>query len=121
MVTGDPVPPRSPSHALNDREEQEITIQVGHTKHDEVRGVPMKQILTEILKSVKLATSQADRMVWNHDQTSSRALGTAFEHAVCKAGMTDSTFPDRCRTSARRLTTAGTEFKHQIREKPTPP
>ena len=66
-----------------------ITVRAGYAKNGEARRVPMNQLLTDILKSVKLANNQGDRVFCNRAGTSYRSFRSAFERAVRKAEIVD--------------------------------
>jgi integrase len=87
-----------------------ITVRAGYVKNGEARSVPMNQLLTDILKSVKLANSRGDRLFCNRDGTPYRSFRSAFERAVRKAGITNFTFHDLRHTFASRLVMAGVDL-----------
>jgi integrase len=87
-----------------------ITVRAGYAKNDEARSVPMNQLLTGILKSVKLANNQSDKVFCNRDGAPHRSFRSAFEHAVRKAEITDFTFHDLRHTFASRLVMAGVDL-----------
>lgn len=64
-----------------------IAVRAGYTKNDEARSVPINQLLTEILKSVKLANRLIGRISCNRDGAPYRSIPSAFEHAVRKVGI----------------------------------
>ena len=86
-----------------------ITVRAGYAKNGEARSMPMNQLLTDILKSVKLANNQGDRGFCNRDGTLYRSFRSAFERAVRKAGIPDFTFHDLRHAFASRLVTAGVD------------
>jgi hypothetical protein len=43
-----------------------ITVRAGCAKNGTARSMPMNQLLTDILKSVKLANYQSDKAFCNH-------------------------------------------------------
>ena len=87
-----------------------ITVRAGYAKNGEARRVPMNQLLTDILKSVKLANNQGDRVFCNRDGTSYRSFRSAFERAVRKAAIVDCTFHDLRHMFASRLVMAGVDL-----------
>jgi integrase len=87
-----------------------ITVRAGYAKNGEARRVPMNQLLTDILKSVKLANNQGDRVFCNRDGTSYRSFRSAFERAVRKAEIVDFTFHDLRHMFASRLVMAGVDL-----------
>ena len=87
-----------------------ITVRAGYAKNGEARSVPMNQLLTATLKSVKLANNQADRVFCNREGTPYRSFRSAFERAVRKAEIKDFTFHDLRHTFASRLVMAGVDL-----------
>jgi integrase len=87
-----------------------ITVRAGYAKNGEARTVPMKQLLTDILKSVKLANKQGDRVFWSRDGTPYRSFRSVFGRAVRKAEIVDFTFRDFRHTFASRLVMAGVDL-----------
>jgi integrase len=87
-----------------------ITVRASYAKNGEARRVPMNQLLTDILKSVKLANNQYERVFCTRDGTPYRSFRSAFERAVQKAGTADFTFHDLRHTFASRLVTAGVDL-----------
>ena len=49
-----------------------ITVRASHVKNGEPHSVPMNQLLTDTLKSVKLADNQGDRVFCNREGMSHR-------------------------------------------------
>ena len=87
-----------------------ITVRAGYAKNGEARSVPINQLLTDILKSVKLANNQYERVFCTRDGTPYRSFRTAFERAVRKAGIADFTFHDLRHTFASRVVMAGVDL-----------
>jgi integrase len=87
-----------------------ISVRAGYAKNGEARSVPMNQLLTDILKSVKLANYQGDRVFCNREGTPYRSFRSAFERAVRKAEVKDLTFHDLRHTFASRLVMAGVDL-----------
>jgi integrase len=87
-----------------------ITVRAGYAKNGEARRVPMNQLLTDILKSVKLANSEYGRVFCTRDGMPYRSFRSAFERAVRKAGIADFTFHDLRHTFASRLVMAGVDL-----------
>jgi hypothetical protein len=87
-----------------------ITVRAGYAKNGEARCVPMNQLLTDILKSVKLANNQGDRPFCNRDGTSYGSFRSAFERALRKAEIVDFTFHDLRQMFESRLVMAGVDL-----------
>jgi integrase len=87
-----------------------ITVRAGYAKNGEARSVPMNQLLTDTLKSVKLAHNQGDWVFCNRDGMPYRSFRSAFERAVRKAEVKDFTFHDLRHTFASRLVMAGVDL-----------
>jgi integrase len=87
-----------------------ITVRGGYAKNGEARRVPMNQLLTETLKSVKLANYQGDRVFCNCEGTPDCSFRSAFEQAVRKAEIKDFTFHDLRHTFVSRLVIAGVDL-----------
>jgi len=87
-----------------------ITVRAGYAKNGEARSVPMNQLLTDTLKSVKLANYQGDKVFCNREGTPYRSFRSAFERAVQKAEIKDFTFHDLRHTFASRLVMAGVDL-----------
>ena len=87
-----------------------ITVRAGYAKNGEARSVPMNQLLTDTLKSVKLANNQSDRVFCNRDGVPYRSFRSVFERAVRKAEVKDFTFHDLRHTFASRLVMAGVDL-----------
>jgi integrase len=51
-----------------------MTVRAGHAKNGEARSVPTNQLLTDTLKSVKLANYQGDRVFCNRRGTPYRSF-----------------------------------------------
>ena len=83
-----------------------ITVRAGYAKNGEARSVPMNQLLTDILKSVKLANNRGDRVFCNRDGTPYRSFRSAVERAVRKAEIADFTYHDLRHTFASCLVMA---------------
>ena len=71
-----------------------ITVRAGYAKNGEARSVPMNQLLTDMLKSVKLANYSSDRVFCNREGTPYPSFRSAFERSVRKAEVVDFTFHD---------------------------
>ncbi len=56
-----------------------ITVCAGYAKYGEAHSLPMNHLLTDILKSVRLANYQGDRGFCNRDGTPYRSFRSAFE------------------------------------------
>jgi integrase len=87
-----------------------ITVRADYAKNGEARSVPMNQLLTDTLKSVKLANYQGERVFCNREGTPYRSFRSAFERAVRKAEIKDFTFHDLRHTFASRLVMAGVDL-----------
>jgi integrase len=72
--------------------------------------VGISELLTDTLKSVKLANYQGDRVFCNHEGTPYRSFRSAFERAVRKAEIKGFTFHDLRHTFASRLVMAGVDL-----------
>jgi integrase len=59
-----------------------ITVRAGYAKNGEARSVPMNQLLTGTLKSVRLANYQGDKVFCNREGAPYRSFRSAFERAV---------------------------------------
>ena len=70
----------------------------------------MNQLLTDILKSVKLAANQGDRVFCNRDGTPYYSFRSAFERALRKTGIAEYTFHDLRHMFASRLVMAGVDL-----------
>ena len=64
-----------------------ITVRAGYAKNGDARGVPMNELLTETLKSVKLANDQYEWVFDRREGMAYRSCRTAFERAVRRAGI----------------------------------
>ena len=62
-----------------------ITVRASYAKDWEARSVPMNQLLTAALKSVKLAHNWGGRVFCNREGTLYHLFRSAFERAVRKA------------------------------------
>jgi integrase len=87
-----------------------ITVRAGYAKNGGARHVPMNQLLTDTLKSVKLANYQVDRVFCNREGVPYRSFRSAFERAVRKVEIVDFTFHDLRHTFASRLVMAGVDL-----------
>jgi integrase len=87
-----------------------ITVRAGYAKNGEARSVPMNQLLTDILKSVKLANDKGDQVFCSREGTPYRSFRSAFERAVRKAEIKDFAFHDLRHTFASRLVMAGVDL-----------
>jgi integrase len=87
-----------------------VTVQAGYAKNGESRSVPMNQVLTAIMKAVKLQGAEGERVFCSRQGTPYRSFRTAFERAVRKAGIQDFTFHDLRHTFASRLVMLGVDL-----------
>jgi integrase len=87
-----------------------LTVRTGSGTNGEARSVPMNQLLTETLKSVKLANYQGDRVFCNREGTPDCSFRSAFERAVRKAEIKDVRFHDLRHTFVSRLVMAGVDL-----------
>jgi hypothetical protein len=71
-----------------------ITLRAGSAKDSEAPSSPMKQLLTGILKSVKLVNYQGEKVFCNCEGMPYRSFGSAFERAVRKVGIVGVTVHD---------------------------
>jgi hypothetical protein len=71
-----------------------LTVRAGSAKNGEAPSSPMKQLLTGILKSVKLVNYQDEKVLCNREGMPYRSFGSAFERAVRKAGIVGFTVHD---------------------------
>jgi len=78
-----------------------------HGAHD---YVGTSELLTDTLKSVKLANNQGDRVFCNRDGMPYRSCCSVFERAVRKAEVKDFTVHDLRHTFASRLVMAGVDL-----------
>jgi len=86
-----------------------ITVQAAYAKNGESRSVPMNDVLTTTLKAVRM--NAPDNAVFcNCKGAPYRSFRSAFERAVCKAGLEDFTFHDLRHTFASRLVMAGVDL-----------
>jgi len=86
-----------------------ITVRAAYAKNGESRGVPMNDVLTMALKEVRM-NAPGDVVFCNYKGTPYRSFRSAFERAVCKAGLEDFTFHDLRHTFASRLVMAGVDL-----------
>jgi integrase len=70
----------------------------------------MNQLLTDTLKSAKLANNQGDRIFSTRRGVPYRSSRSAFERAVRKVEIKDFTFHDLRHTFASRLVMAGVDL-----------
>jgi hypothetical protein len=70
------------------------TVCASSAKIGEARSVPMNQLLTDILKSVKLANYQGDKDFCDRDGTPYRSCRSALVRAVRKMEIADFTCRD---------------------------
>jgi integrase len=87
-----------------------MTVRAGYAKNGEARSVPTNQLLTDTLKSVKLANYQGDRFFCNRRGTPYRSFRSIFERAVHNAEIMDFTFHDLRHTFASRLVMVGVDL-----------
>jgi integrase len=87
-----------------------VTVRAGYVKNGESRSVPMNQVLTAIVKAVKLGGNEGEQVFCNRQGKPYRSFRTAFERAVRKAGVQDFTFHDLRHTFASRLVMAGVDL-----------
>jgi integrase len=87
-----------------------VTVRAGYAKNGEARSVPMNQVLTDTLKTVKLQEIEGERVFCNRHGQPYSSFRTAFERAVRQAGIADFTFHDLRHTFASRLVMAGIDL-----------
>lgn len=87
-----------------------VTVRAGYAKNGEARSVPMNQVLTATLKTVKLQRVEGEEVFCNRQGTPYRSFRTAFERAVRQADIADFTFHDLRHTFASRLVMAGVDL-----------
>jgi integrase len=92
-----------------DRRHRLIRVDAGYVKKQEVRSVPMNEVLTQTLQDSTL--SQPTGPVFrNRTGQPYRDPDSAFDTAVRRAGITDFTFHDLRHTFASRLVMAGVDL-----------
>jgi integrase len=88
---------------------QLMTVQAAYAKNGESRSVPMNVVLTATLKAIRMNTAAESPVFCNRQGTPYRSFRTAFEQAVCQAGLKNFTFHDLRHTFASRLVMAGVD------------
>lgn len=81
-------------------------MRAGYAKNGDARSVPMNELLTDMLKSVKLRNCQSEWVFCSREETLYCSFRSAFERAVRKAEIEDFTFYDLRHTLASRLVVA---------------
>jgi hypothetical protein len=71
-----------------------ITVRAGSAKNSEAPSSLMKQLLTGILKSVKLLNYQDESVFCNREGMPFRSFSSAFERAMRKVGIVGFTVYD---------------------------
>lgn len=65
------------------------TVRAGYVKNGTAPNVPMNQLLTDVLESVKLAYTQSEQVFYSRDGMPYRSCRGAFEPTMRKAAMLD--------------------------------
>ncbi len=84
-----------------------MTVRAAYAKNGESRSVPMNEVLTATLQTVRMSTSADGPVFRTRTGKPYRSFRMAFTHAVRQAGMTDFTFHDLRHTFASRLVMSG--------------
>jgi integrase len=71
-----------------------ITVRAAYVKNGERRRIPMNDVLTATLQTVKMEISEGDTVFRTPQGRRYRNFRTAFEQAVQRAGLMDFTFHD---------------------------
>lgn len=87
-----------------------ITVRAAYAKNGESRSVPTNDVLTMTLKAVRMNERIEGFVFCSQKGTPYRSFRSAFEQAVCKAGLEDFTFHDLRHTFASRLVMAGVDL-----------
>ena len=87
-----------------------ITVRAAYVKNGERRSIPMNDVLTATLQTVKMEILEGDAVFRTPQGRRYRNFRTAFEHAVQRAGLMDFTFHDLRHTFASRLVMAGVDL-----------
>jgi integrase len=87
-----------------------ITVRAAYVKNGERRSIPMNDVLTTTLQTVKMEVLEGDAIFRTPQGRRYRNFRTAFEHAVQRAGLVDLTFHDLRHTFASRLVMAGVDL-----------
>ena len=77
-----------------------MTVRAAYVKNGESRSVPMNEVLTATLQTVRMSTSTDGPVFRTRTGEPYRSFRTAFTHAVRQAGMVDFTFHDLRHTFA---------------------
>jgi len=89
---------------------QTITVQAAYAKNGESRSVPMNEVLTATLQTVRMSTATDGPVFRTRTGEPYRSFRTAFTHAVRQASMVDFTFHDLRHTFASRLVMSGVDL-----------
>ena len=87
-----------------------ITVQAAYAKSGEARSIPMNDVLTAILKAIRMNAAVDGLVFCSRNGTSYRSFRSAFGKAVQKAGLADFTFHDLRHTFASRLVMSGVDL-----------
>ena len=85
-------------------------MRAAYVKNGERRSIPMNDVLTATLQTVKMEISEGDAVFRTPQGRRYRNFRTAFEQAVQRAGLMDFTFHDLRHTFASRLVMAGVDL-----------
>ena len=85
-------------------------MRAAHVKNDESRSVPMNEVLTATLQTVRMSTSAHGSVFRTRTGEPYRSFRTAFTHAVRQAGRVNFTFYDLRHTFASRLVMSGVDL-----------
>ena len=80
-----------------------MTVRAAYAKNGESRSVPMNEVLTATLQTVRMSTSADGPVFRTRTDEPYRSFCTAFIHAVHQASRADFTFHDLRHTFARRF------------------
>ena len=83
-----------------------ITVRAAYAKNGESRGVPMNDVLTDMLQTIRIKADKMGPVFCSRQGMAYKSFRTAFERAVQKAGIKDFTFHDLRHTFASRLAMA---------------
>jgi len=89
---------------------QTITVQAAYAKNGESRSVPMNEVLTATLQTVRMSTATDGPVFRTRTGEPYRSFRTAFTHAVRQASRVDFTFHDLRHTFASRLVMSGVDL-----------
>lgn len=87
-----------------------MTVRAAYAKNGESRSVPMNEVLTATLPTVRMSTSTDGPVFRTRTGEPYRSFRTAFTHAVHQASMVDFTFHDLRHTFASRLVMSGVDL-----------